>query len=253
MDFITNFPNLKDVRLDGNFFTGQLPDFRKLPKLKNLSLGKNCLTGLVPPSLIKHPEVASVTLADNLLQGPLPEFAPWVQSDVADGASRGSGSFCRAYPGPCAEDVVLLLSVAAGFQFPESLAASWKGNDPCAGWLGVHCDAKGAVTGLVLCRMELNGTIDPAIGGLRSLRTVVLSGNHIGGVVPATTSRLTDILLLDVSGNEMNGTLPPRLPRGAVIWADQGGNRAVGSSSPASLSTVTVFSVLAITYSLFHA
>ncbi|KAK3149660.1 hypothetical protein QOZ80_3AG0220540 [Eleusine coracana subsp. coracana] len=229
IDFIVNFPNVKVLLLDGNSFAGTLPDFRRLPKLKNLSLGQNQVTGL----------------------GPLPEFAPWVQSDIGDAASKGS--WCRSEPGPCADDVVLLLSIAAGFEFPASLAAvTWKGNNPCAGWLGVHCDKTGAtITGINLCRLELNGTIDPVIGGLRSLRAVVLAGNHLAGAVPATISRLTDLLLLDVSDNQINGSITG-LTRGAVIWADQGNTVVALSSPPASLPTATIFFVLAtFCYSLF--
>ncbi|KAK3146404.1 hypothetical protein QOZ80_3BG0265630 [Eleusine coracana subsp. coracana] len=221
IDFVINFPNIKILRLDGNSFAGQLPDFQRLKKLEILLLGQNQLTGLVPPSLMQLPNLAAVTLADNLFQGPLPE------------------------PGPCADDVVLLLSVAAGFEFPASLAASWKGNSPCAGWMGVHCDKTGAtITGINLCRHGLNGTIHPAIGGLRSLRAVLLSGNNLGGAVPATISRLADLLLLDVSDNQINGSIP-RLPRGAVVWADQGNTAVALSSPPASLPTATIFFVLA--------
>ncbi|TVU45579.1 hypothetical protein EJB05_05069, partial [Eragrostis curvula] len=71
------------------------------------------------------------------------------------------------------------------------LLASWRGNDPCDKWLGVHCDTSGAVTGINLCRLGLNGTLDPAIGNLSSLQALLISDNNVTCVVPASIASLS--------------------------------------------------------------
>ncbi|TVU45580.1 hypothetical protein EJB05_05070, partial [Eragrostis curvula] len=233
IEFLTNFVNIKAARLDGNSFTGRLPDFSKLPKLRYLSVAQNQLTGYVPASLGELTGLKAVYLAGgNVFQGPAPEFGPSVQTDVMDAASQGS--FCRPEPGPCQESVTQLLSVAAGFKFPAMLVASWRGNDPCDKWLGVHCDTSGAVTGINLCRLGLNGTVDPAIGNLSSLQAVLISDNNVTGVVPASIASFASLRVLDISDNAFTGTMP-RLPKGVVLWAQGNPELQVpaASSSPA--------------------
>jgi len=207
IEFITGLPNVQELRLHDNAFTGVLPDFSKLWRLRVLTLSQNQFTGIVPVSLINHGGLTSVSLTENLFQGPLPEFPRSVQTDVAHAAYWGS--FCRPEPGPCQERVVLLLLIAAAFQFPVSLATSWKGNDPCAGWLGVYCDnSTGEIIGINLSHLALNGTISPVFGALRSLQALLLGGNNLAGVVLQSLLRLQSLRVLDVSDNAAPEDMP---------------------------------------------
>ncbi|KAK3149654.1 hypothetical protein QOZ80_3AG0220470 [Eleusine coracana subsp. coracana] len=128
-----------------------------------------------------------------------------------------------------------LLSVAAGFNYPEVLAVSWRRNDPCLEWVGVHCDAGNIVTGLNLCRLGLNGTLDPVIGALKSLTTILLSGNNISGAIPPSVADLPALRLLEISDNAFQGPVP-EFRSGVEVWADGNSNIIATTTSVPSCS-----------------
>lgn len=230
--FVNNLPGLTVLRLDHNNFTGPLPEIDGI--LQVFTVAHNRLTGLVPQLLVQRSAGMSiVSLAGNLLQGPVPELAAAAKNDVAEAAA--SGSFCRMDPGPCDPKVTSLLAVAAALHFPEVLARSWRRNDACAGWLGVHCEGDRRVTGVNLSRLGLNGTIDPALASLVSLRFILLSGNNISGSIPPAIARLPSLRVLDVSDNVLAGVLPKFRP-GVEVWAEGNPALNVSSFSPPSIS-----------------
>lgn len=145
------------------------------------------------------------------------------------------GELLLTEPGPCQERVVLLLLIDAAFQFPVSLATSWRGNDPCAGWLGVYCDnSTGEIIVINLSHLALNGTISPVFGTLRSLQALLLSGNNLAGVVPQSLLRLASLCVLDVSDNAALEDMPPF--RSSVLILARGNPKltAIVPRSPAS-------------------
>ncbi|RLN19139.1 hypothetical protein C2845_PM02G01940 [Panicum miliaceum] len=238
--FVDNLSGLSVLRLDRNNFTGPLPTLYGL-LLQVLSVAHNRLTGLVPPPLLHMPaDMEMVSLAGNLL-GPVPQFVTTVQNDVAEAAA--TGSFCRLGPGPCDPDVTSLLAIAAALHFPEVLARSWKRNDACLGWLGVHCEGEDMdnggrrrVKGINLSRLGLNGTMDPAFASLVSLRFISLSGNNIsGGVPPAIATQLPSLRVLDVSDNALAGKLP-KFSRDVEVCAEGNPGLNISSFSPPGIS-----------------
>ncbi|KAM0888597.1 hypothetical protein ACQ4PT_028242 [Festuca glaucescens] len=221
VDFIANLPQLVLLRLSRNGFTGPLPDFSGHWSLRVLDVAHNHLTGVVPASLVGLEDLITVSIRGNLLQGSLPEFATSVHTDTAEATS--DGSFCRPEPGPCDKRVQSLVAIAGALHFPETFAASWKGNSPCNGWLGVYCDNKnGAITGVNFARLHLNGTLHPALGDLKSLIMIVVAGNNLTGNVPRSIAALPSLRTLDITNNSLSGTVPT-FRRGVAIWA--GGNK----------------------------
>ncbi|XBI73822.1 hypothetical protein VPH35_067483 [Triticum aestivum] len=191
-----------ELDLRDNAITGQLPSTVFL-RLERLRLDNNNFT--------------SVAVGDNLFQGPLPVFAGSVQTDVAEASL--DGSFCRpqAQPGPCDSCI---------------LAMSWKGNHPCDGWLGVHCDKSGSITGVNLCR-------------LWSLVALLLGGNNITGVVPRSIAGLPSLRVLDVSHNSLEGTMS-RFRSTMTIWAEGNPNLTVSGTSQACISSFVVAAMTVI-------
>jgi kinase len=253
ISFIDRLTNLARINLSNNSFTGPLPDFRD-GDLQFLSLvfsvAHNRLTGVVPAMLVNMSDLVSVSLAGNLLQGPLPEFQSNVTDDVAVAAN--TGCFCRLDPGPCDPIVDSLLSIAGALHSPVILAASWRRQDPCAGWLGVHCSGdedRRKVTGINLSRLGLNGTMDPAFASILSLEAIVLSGNNITGAIPPAIAQLPSLRVLDVSNNGLVGRMP-RFNRDVEVWAE--GNRELYSVAPPimrrSTSSTLVVAMLAFAF-----
>ncbi|XP_051229201.1 receptor protein kinase TMK1-like [Lolium perenne] len=228
VSFLGNLRELEEIRLNGNGFTGPLPDFSGHWSLTLVDLAHNRLTGVVPASLVQLGGLRSVSIKHNLFQGAVPEFAGSVLTDIAEAASNES--FCRPQPGPCDRRVQSFIAIAGGFRFPEDLAASWKGNDPCDRWLGIYCNKNGEITGVNFGHLKFNGTLHPAFGDLKSLMMIIVAGNNLTGTVPPSIAALPSLRIIDVSDNSLSGTMPT-FRSGVMIWAGGNKNLTVAGAS----------------------
>ncbi|XP_062109878.1 receptor-like kinase TMK4 [Humulus lupulus] len=200
---VSNMTKLSQVWLSGNNFSGPIPDLSKLDTLFNINLQDNKLTGVVPRSLISIPSLRNVSLANNLLQGPLPSFPSYV-----DNPNLRENSFCRATPGPCNWQVAVLLEVAGDLGYPLSLASSWRGNDACEGWIFVGCDLLRNVVNVTFQKWGFTGRISPAFSNLTLLQNLRLNDNNLTGPIPESLTHLHSLQLLNVSCNNLSGTIP---------------------------------------------
>lgn len=203
IDVIQNMTLLKEVWLHSNGFSGPLPDFSGLVDLESLSLRDNMFTGPVPVSLTNLKSLKVVNLTNNLLQGPVPAFGSGVSVDL----SKDSNSFCLPTPGHCDPRVNTLLLIVKSMGYPQRFAENWKGNDPCADWIGITCN-EGNITVVNFQKMGLTGTISPEFASLKSLQRLVLADNNLTGVIPKELSTLPALALLDVSNNHIFGKVP---------------------------------------------
>ncbi|KAM6561991.1 hypothetical protein CsatB_021989 [Cannabis sativa] len=226
--FLSSFPNLQNLFLSSNFlngvlpqtlpkskiqklclcqnsFTGPIPNLSKLENLFDLQLNDNQFTGLVPISLISLPKLRSVSLKNNLLQGPLPQF----NSHVKKVDILGTNSYCRDTLGPCDWQVMVLLEVAKDLGYPSKLADSWRGNDVCKGWNYVKCDSQEKKVEVVnFHKRHFSGKISAAFGKLTELRNLWLNDNKLIGSIPYELTLLPHLLLLNVSYNNLSGKIP---------------------------------------------
>ena len=62
---------------------------------------------------------------------------------------------------------------------------NWLSTSPIGEWYGVSVDGEGRVTGVELRANGLNGEIPEALTRLSNLEILDLSGNELGGEVPA--------------------------------------------------------------------
>lgn len=204
IDVLSAMIQLSQVWLHANIFTGPIPDLSKCVSLFDLQLRDNQFTGLVPPSLVTLQSLLNVSLQNNNLQGPLPQFGDKVKATL-----NPTNSFCLTTPGPCDPQVTALLAVAGALGYPMFLAQGWQGNDACQGWSLVSCDTqKKNVTTVNLSKQKLNGTISPAFANLTSLRNLDLSGNNLNGSIPASLTTLPQLQNIDLSNNNLSGPIP---------------------------------------------
>ncbi|KAK6256127.1 Protein kinase domain - like 10 [Theobroma cacao] len=200
---IQNMTSLKEVWLQSNSFSGPLPDFSGLKDLQSLSLRDNSFTGPVPISLVNLGSLKTVNLTNNLLQGPVPEFKNSISVDMV----KDSNSFCLPSPGECDPRVTVLLTVVKPMGYPQKLAENWKGNDPCADWLGITC-GNGNITVVNFEKIGLTGTISPDFASLKSLQRLILADNNLTGSIPEELTSLIALKELDVSNNQLYGKIP---------------------------------------------
>ncbi|KAJ0988932.1 hypothetical protein J5N97_007288 [Dioscorea zingiberensis] len=205
IDVIGSATQLSMVWLQSNGFTGPIPDVSNLTSLLSFNVRDNDLTGVVPQSLLDCPTLTNATLSNNKLQGPFPQFtSTTVKLDVDKG-----NNFCSKSPGPCDSRVMILLSIASGLGYPIELATSWNGNDPCAQWAGVVCDASGKnIQVLNFANRHFIGFISPDVANLTSLTKLILNNNSLTGTIPDALTSLPSLQLLDVSNNKLSGSIP---------------------------------------------
>ncbi|KAF4351007.1 hypothetical protein G4B88_015991 [Cannabis sativa] len=226
IDVIQNMTLLKEVWLHSNAFSGPLPDFSSLRDLQSLSLRDNMFTGPVPSSLVNLKSLKIVNLTNNLFQGPMPVFKGGVSVDLSENSNR----FCLPSPGECDFQVNTLLSIAESMGYPQRFADNWKGNDPCAEWMGVTCNNHN-ITIINFQKMSLTGTISPDFASLKSLKKLVLADNNLTGTLPEKLATLPALTELDVSNNQMYGKVPSF--RSNVI-VNTNGNPDIGKEKPSS-------------------
>ncbi|CAI9117540.1 OLC1v1018941C1 [Oldenlandia corymbosa var. corymbosa] len=203
IDVLSSMSQLYQVWLHGNAFTGPIPDLSKCTSLFDLQLRDNQFTGVVPESLMNLPNLANISLQNNKLQGPTPQFNPKVNAQLGT-----TNSFCTP-SGPCDPQVTALLAVAGGLGYPMMLAQSWTGNDACQPWSFITCDPQGKnVTMVNLGKHGFSGTISPALANLTSLRNIYLNDNNLTGTVPQVLTTLPQLQTLDVSNNNLAGPRP---------------------------------------------
>ncbi|ESW13930.1 hypothetical protein PHAVU_008G238600 [Phaseolus vulgaris] len=200
---LQNMTLLTEVWLHSNAFTGPLPDLSGLKSLQVLSLRDNRFTGPVPASLVGLKTLEVVNLTNNLFQGPMPVFGNGVEVDN----DKDSNSFCLSGPGDCDPRVQVLLSVVGLMGYPQRFGDSWKGNDPCAGWIGISC-GDGNITVVNFQKMQLSGEISPDLSKIKSLQRIVLADNNLTGSIPVELTTLPRLSLLNVANNQLYGKVP---------------------------------------------
>ncbi|XP_040995685.1 leucine-rich repeat receptor protein kinase HPCA1-like [Juglans microcarpa x Juglans regia] len=211
-------PRLGDLRkltillLAGCSFSGDIPDeLGNLSELYFLALNSNNLTGKVPPSLGKLSKLYWLDIADNMLTGPLP-------------ISTSMGA-----PG-----LDLLLN-AEHFHFnqnnlsgpiPEKLFSS--------NMKLIH---------ILFDGNQLNGSIPPTLGLVKTLEVLRLDRNALTGSVP-DLSNLTNIVKLNFAQNKLTGALPDLTQMMKLNYLDLSNNSFEPSEAPTWFSALSSLTTL---------
>lgn len=240
IDAVASLHGLTLLLIDHNSFSGPIPDLSGILELETFSARDNLLTGPVPVSMTtKMPSLRRVSLSNNFLQGPMPDFGHRVDADLLAG-----NLFCHPEPGrPCDAQLTTMLQLAAGFGYPLQLARNWHANTTCPTnptWVGVTCNGT-HVTEISLERMNLSGTISPALANLTALVKLNLSHNHLTGVLPDVLATMPHLALIDVSNNNLTGQIPKFKPSVQVMAQ---GNRFGEPSAASSLNVGTFAHVI---------
>ncbi|KAK7320120.1 hypothetical protein RJT34_04854 [Clitoria ternatea] len=230
---LQNMTSLKQVWVNGNSFTGPIPDLSHHDQLVDLNLRDNQLTGVVPPSLTSLQSLKVVNLTNNFLQGPPPMFRDGVQVDnIID---RRRNQFCTNMLGqPCNALVNVLLSIVETLGYPLEFAKNWQGNDPCANkWIGIVCYNEN-ISVINFQNMGLTGTISPSFVKLQSVTKLLIANNGLTGTIPIELTSMPLLKELDASNNQLYGKVPS-FRKDVVLKLN--GNPDIGNDKPISPST----------------
>ncbi|XP_021749180.1 receptor-like kinase TMK4 [Chenopodium quinoa] len=223
LDVLAEMRLLKQVWLQGNKFTGPIPDLSNNTGIFDLQLQNNLLTGVVPNSLMSLPGLVNISLQNNKLQGPLPAFPD--STDVTLGTTN---LFCQDVQGACDFQVTTLLEVAGALGYPLKLAEAWQGNDACNKWPYVTCDASGNIIRVNLSKQGFSGTISPALANLTSLSELYFDNNNLTGTIPASLTTLHSLKEINLSNNDLRGEIPNFK---STVIALTYGNKNIGNNT----------------------
>ena len=155
-----------------------------------LLLGRNQLTGTVPPTLA-------------------PLFPPSSSSFAVTCVTGAAGQ----YDGCSLPDRSALVDLYAATGGPGWLvSANWlSASHPCT-WSGVSCGGPaGPVIGLLLTSNGLTGTLPDSLSLLTAVTSIDMSVNGLTGQLPSTLGALTAMQFLSLAGNSLSGTVPSEI------------------------------------------
>ncbi|KAL2250379.1 UNVERIFIED_CONTAM: Receptor-like protein 7 [Sesamum indicum] len=197
--------SLSVIRLDGNNFSSQIPEFfADFPSLRILTISSCNLFGVAPAKLFQVKSLETLDLSGNGdLEGSLPEFP--LNSSLQH----------------------LLLS-----------------NTKFSGNVSESIDSLRMLSNIDLGGCSFSGPIPSSIKNLTQLVSLHFSANHFVGSIPsfAFLKNLTEI---DLSGNRLTGQIPDSLWEGLekLEFLDLSGNTLEGEL-PASLFVLPSIKVL---------
>ncbi|KAG0619080.1 hypothetical protein M758_4G114700 [Ceratodon purpureus] len=246
IDFVGGMANLRELILSGNSFTGPVPDgIVNATGLTSIYLDGNRLVGRLPQGLSALPNLDWVDLYGNYLSGELPPFGSGVHVNTT--LPGQNSTFCGDRGVRCSTKVDALLDFLAAVDFPQEIATSWVGADPCAPvlWTGVSCNPfTSDVISIDLRNSSLAGTLSPSLGSLKSLAVLDLSGNALTGPIPQQLTFLTNLKTLDVSDNNLSSSLPQFDSSVRIIYTP--GNPLLNGAPPPAMASPVVPSTICI-------
>ncbi|XP_057797059.1 tyrosine-sulfated glycopeptide receptor 1-like [Salvia miltiorrhiza] len=177
--------NLRVLALGACGFTGSFPLWlSKLPKLEVVDLSFNFLTGTIPGFIGSFKELFYLDLSNNQLSGVFPIELTTMQRLAIQQSSHQIDSSYLELP------VFVTPDNVSSYQYNQLSSL------PTAIYLGNN---------------SINGTIPYAIGQLKFIKALDLTGNHFSGEIPDALSKLTNLEKLDLSRNNFSGQIPSSL------------------------------------------
>lgn len=180
-DIVSRLPNLENMMLDQNQFTGTIPEQWFLdikassttsPKLQKLILSNNQLSGTIPSDFNLFRNLTVLSLTTNQFHGTIPESI-----------------------------------------FAETIEYILISNNQLTGTISKVIGKCSKLEFLAVNDNQLNGTIPTEIGKLKTTHNIEVKGNMLTGPIPDEIYRLSDLFFLDVSENQLNGTIKSNIGR----------------------------------------
>ncbi|XP_041026906.1 probable LRR receptor-like serine/threonine-protein kinase At3g47570 [Juglans microcarpa x Juglans regia] len=200
---IFNISTIQAIYMGLNKFSGHLPSDMGfyLPKLKELSLYGNKLSGIISSSISNASQLTLLELSKNSLSGIIPEalgnlrLLQWLSLGVNNLTMGSQELNLFSYLSNCKDLRMLSFSFNPLHNFlPNSI-----------GNLSL------SLQNLYLSSCHIKGSIPAELGNLGGLIILVLSNNKLEGPIPTTLRRLHMLQLLSLRANKLEGHILPDL------------------------------------------
>ncbi|CAI5457656.1 unnamed protein product [Closterium sp. Yama58-4] len=264
--------------LGSNNFTffRQAPFCQQMTNLQHVSLAENQLKYWPETVVAYWPKLTFLSLAANLLSGPIPEdigdqlSTTLVHLDLMGNYFNGTVpssisalqklryidlSFSSNLTGPVPEALAKIETLRTinleGCSFtgvlPESysqlpfLASLYLDKNGLDGAIPASYGYIPSLVNLYLSNNELSGHIPESLCRLQKAEAIVLERNSIGGTIPACLVTMESLLILDVTGNYLKGPIPT-VEEGSILQFLYAGNCLDGQdrgNDPCPIETAT--------------
>ncbi|CAH8267738.1 unnamed protein product [Arabidopsis lyrata] len=237
---IYNMSSLENLYMAFNHFSGRLrPGFGiLLPNLQELNMGGNFFTGSIPTTLSNISTLQKVGLNDNNLTGSIPTFekVPNLQWLLLRRNSLGSYSF---------GDLDFISSLTNCTQLEKlGLGGNRLGGDFPISITNLSAE----LTDLLLEYNHISGRIPQDIGNLLGLQTLGLRENMLSGPLPTSLGNLFGLGVLDLSSNKLSGVIPSTIGNLTRLQKLRLSNNIFEGTIPPSLSNCSELLHLEIGY-----
>ncbi len=223
--WVKDLTNLTHLDLQGNNFTGSIPNLDALTELRVLNLGRNDLTGRIP-ALTGLVKLEKLALSKNKLTGSIPALngiTTLKEVDLNDNNLTGS------IPALSALVNLERLNVGNNFRFRRSgVGNNLTGGIPALSTLV-------ALKQLIVNDNKLTGEI-PTLPSGNNLQEISAHFNSLTGGIPSITS--TGMRVLNVRGNDMTGNINNVTAATGITHLHLGSNGFTGAV-PAALGNLT--------------
>lgn len=273
LQYLQVLPQLAQINLDFNDFTGSLPDDLTFKVLQLLSVGHNAISGALPPSITALPQLCVLDLNSNNMTGALPDLSAFPSSLFS--LDLAYNQFTGLLPAAIGQLSGLTTMVFGNNDFDGEIPESWsaltalqffdvsfnrKLNGPLPEWIGklAQCqyldlestaisgpipnslyDMVG-LTNLRLLNMKLSGTVSPKLASLTNIQELDLTNNSFTGTIPDAFGGLDSLTELRLAYNAFKGTIPPSMAKLQLQTVDLTGNAFSGSPDDAAGTAVNL-------------
>ncbi|KAE8716811.1 hypothetical protein F3Y22_tig00110109pilonHSYRG00212 [Hibiscus syriacus] len=215
-----NLTELFELHLDGNYFSGKIPDsLSNCSSLSVLDLSNNQLSGEIPNWMENLSGLTTLDLSNNDISGEIPRWMGNMSNleDIVMAQNHLEGPFPVEFCNLNLHLKLLDLSMNnISGHVPSCFSPFWisevhlSRNKLQGPLTNVFRNSSILVT-LDLSNNHLTGKIPNWIGNLSQLSYLLLNNNHFEGRIPLLLCNLDRLSLIDLSNNNLSGTIPPCL------------------------------------------
>ncbi|KAL6227570.1 hypothetical protein ACLB2K_001527 [Fragaria x ananassa] len=213
---LANLTSLQNLDLSQNGFTGTFSETIAGIRFVSLRLADNLLEGSVPEIIANNPDLVQLHLFNNSFSGTLPENLG--RNSALQELDVSTNKFTGELPSSLCYGKNLSSLVIFGNQFtgniPDTLSQcqsleyvrfeynQLSGEVPAKFW-GLPL-----LTDLRMQNNRLSGSVSSSISSANGLQVLTISGNIFSGELPPQICKLSELIELDVSDNQFSGAVP---------------------------------------------
>ncbi|CAI0442194.1 unnamed protein product [Linum tenue] len=193
--FLSKLQNLQLLSLQGNEFSGRIPDsIGGLKRLFDLDLSRNRLEGPIPASLGNCLSLTSIDISHNKLSGEIPAEVMNISSSLANLLNLSHNSLSGKLPHETGKLTHLNTMDVSHNNLSGEIPSAIE-----------NCES---IERLFVQRNSFQGSIPSSLASIKGLRELDLSCNSLTGEIPQQLQDVKDFQYLNLSYNNLRCEVP---------------------------------------------